>query len=38
MVAFKTLLPGSIYPVQIARHLEFLCKEIGFVFSYAGMK
>lgn len=38
MDAFKTPLPGFIYPVQIAKHLGFLPKEIWFVFSHAGMK
>lgn len=28
MAAFRTPLPDSIYPAQIARHLEFLPEEM----------
>ena len=38
MAAFRTPLPDSIYPVQIARHLEFLPEEMWFVFSPDGMR
>ena len=38
MADFKTPLLDSIYPVQIARHLEFLPKEMWFVFSHNGME